>query len=283
MGRRAVGRHRRPSFQWLPFRWLPFRWLSFRWLSFRRLSFRRQAPSRRRPAGLGLLAGMTVASLTGLASVTLAAAPASAAGAACTGTIAGVSVSGGSAQTAKVGEGFANALQAEVVDTGGCPVSGVDVEFVAPTSGPSATFPGAATNATVETSSAGVASAPTLTANQVSGSYTVIAEVANTGIEADFNLTNTTAGAASGVKATLGQRPVGQGGGPVRPAPERPGRRRLRRPRRRMRRSTTPSSPPAGPAPASLVGAPAPPPRPASPAWLPARPWWPAPPSARTR
>ncbi len=147
---------------------------------------------------------MTVAGLTGLASVTLAAAPASAAGAACTGTIAGVSMSGGSGQTAKVGEGFANALQAEVVDTGGCPVSGVDVEFVAPTSGPSATFPGAATNATVETSSAGVASAPTLTANQVSGSYTVIAEVANTGIEADFNLTNTTAGAANGVKATSG-------------------------------------------------------------------------------
>ena len=147
---------------------------------------------------------MTVAGLTGLASVTLAAAPASAAGAACTGTIAGVSMSGGSGQTAKVGEGFANALQAEVVDTGGCPVSGVDVEFVAPTSGPSATFPGAATNATVETSAAGVASAPTLTANQVSGSYTVIAEVANTGIEADFNLTNTTAGAANGVKATSG-------------------------------------------------------------------------------
>ena len=207
MNRRAVGRRRR---------------LSVRWLA-----------SKRRLAGLGLLGGLTVAGLTGLAPVALLAAPASAAGSACTGTIAGVSVSGGSAQTAKVGEGFANALQAEVVDTGGCPVSGVDVEFVAPTSGPSATFPGAATNATVETSSAGVASAPTLTANQVSGSYTVIAEVANTGIEADFDLTNTTAGRGQRGEGHLGQRPVGQGRGSVRPAPERPGRRRLRRPRRR--------------------------------------------------
>ncbi len=103
-----------------------------------------------------------------------------------------------------MGEGFSNALQAEVVDTGGCPVSGVDVEFVAPTSGPSATFPGAATNATVETSTSGVASAPTLTANQVSGSYTVLAEVANTGIEADFDLTNTTAGEANELKASSG-------------------------------------------------------------------------------
>ena len=148
---------------------------------------------------------MTVAGVGGLAPVVVLAAPASAAtGSACTGTIAGVTVTGGSAQTAKVGEGFSNPLQAEVIDTGGCPISGVDVEFVAPTSGPSATFPGAATNATVETSTSGVASAPTLTANQVSGSYTVLAEVANTGIEADFDLTNTTAGEANELKASSG-------------------------------------------------------------------------------
>ena len=148
---------------------------------------------------------MIVAGLGGLAPVVVLAAPASAAtGSACTGTIAGVTVTGGSAQTAKVGEGFSNPLQAEVIDTGGCPISGVNVEFVAPTSGPSATFPGAATNATVETSTSGVASAPTLTANQVSGSYTVLAEVANTGIEADFSLINTTAGEASQLKASSG-------------------------------------------------------------------------------
>ena len=168
------------------------------------------AEGRRRPFGkrakaLSLLVGLPLAGLAGLAPTALLAAPASAAsGAACTGTIAGVVVTGGSAQTAKVGTGFSSPLQAEVVDTGGCPISGVNVEFVAPTSGPSATFPGAATNATVETGSNGVATAPTLTANDVSGSYTVLAEVANTGIEADFNLTNTTAGVANTLKITSG-------------------------------------------------------------------------------
>ncbi len=140
-----------------------------------------------------------------LAPIVLSAAPASASPATnCTGTIAGVVVSGGSAQTAKVGTGFSVGLEAEVVDTGGCPVSGVDVEFVAPTSGPSGTFPGAATNATVESDTNGVATAPTLTANDVSGSYTVLAEVASTDIQVQFNLTNTTAGVANAIKVTSG-------------------------------------------------------------------------------
>jgi hypothetical protein len=169
------------------------------------LRSRQRRLSASRLVALSALLGVPLGTLTALAPVVLLAAPASAsAGAACTGTIAGVVVTGGSAQTAKVGTGFSSALQAEVVDTGGCPISNVDVEFVAPTSGPSATFPGAATNATVETGTNGVATAPTLTANDVSGSYTVLAEVANTGIEADFNLTNTTAGVASGVKVTSG-------------------------------------------------------------------------------
>ncbi len=160
----------------------------------------------RRARALSLLVGLPLAGLTGLAPAVLLAAPASAAtgGAACTGTIAGVTVYGGSDQTAKVAEGFSSALQAEVVDTGGCPVANVDVEFVTPTSGPSATFPGAATTATVETGSNGVASAPGLTANDVSGSYSVVAEVASTGIEVDFDLTNTTAGVANAVKVTSG-------------------------------------------------------------------------------
>jgi hypothetical protein len=174
----------------------------------------RQGPSGRRARALGLLAGISLAGLTGLAPAALMAAPASAAPTAtCTGTIAGVMVYGGSNQTAKVGEGFSSALQAEVIDTGGCPISGVNVEFVAPTSGPSATFPGDATNATVETGSNGVATAPTLTASDVSGSYTVLAEVANTGIEADFNLTNTTAGVANTVKVTSGNDQSAKVGG----------------------------------------------------------------------
>jgi hypothetical protein len=165
----------------------------------------RRRLSGRRAAALSLLVGLPLAGLTVLAPVSLLAGAASAAGSpACTGTIAGVVVSGGSSQTAKVGEGFSSPLQAEVVDTAGCPVSNVDVVFVAPTSGPSATFPGAATTATVATGTNGVASAPTLTANDVSGSYSVLAEVAQTGIEVDFDLTNTTAGVANAVKISSG-------------------------------------------------------------------------------
>ncbi|HTW05879.1 MAG TPA: hypothetical protein VME46_00095, partial [Acidimicrobiales bacterium] len=158
-----------------------------------------------RARALSLLVGLPLAGLTAVVPTVVLAAPASAAtSAACTGTIAGVVVSGGSPQTAKVEEGFSTPLEAEVVDTGGCPVANVDVEFVTPTSGASATFPGAATTATVETSTNGVASAPTLTANDVSGSYTVVAEVASTGIEVDFDLTNTTSGVANAVKISSG-------------------------------------------------------------------------------
>ncbi|HXW81610.1 MAG TPA: hypothetical protein VEJ84_19050, partial [Acidimicrobiales bacterium] len=161
---------------------------------------RRSRPVRPRLATLSilLLLGVPLGTVTGLAPALLMAAPASAAStSACTGTIAGITVYGGSDQTAKVGTDVPSALEAEVVDTGGCPVANVDVEFDVPASGPSATFPGAATTATVETNSDGVASAPTLTANEVSGSYSVVAEVASTGIETDFDLTNTTAGVAA--------------------------------------------------------------------------------------
>ncbi len=123
---------------------------------------------------------------------------------ACTGTIGGLLVSGGSGQAARAGTAFAAPLAAEVVDTGGCPIANVDVEFVAPTSGAGATFPGAATTATVASGSDGVANAPSLTANDVSGSYSVLAEVASTGIQASFELTNTTSGVASNVGVSSG-------------------------------------------------------------------------------
>ena len=162
-------------------------------------------PRRSRAFALSLVVGLPLSGLTALAPMLLSAAPASASAATnCTGTIAGLVVSGGSAQTAKVGTGFSSGLEAQVVDTAGCPVSGVDVEFVAPTSGPSGTFPGAATNATVESDTNGVATAPILTANDVSGSYMVLAEVASTGIEVEFDLTNTTAGVANAIKVSSG-------------------------------------------------------------------------------
>jgi hypothetical protein len=123
---------------------------------------------------------------------------------ACTGTLGGLLMSGGSGQAARAGTAFADPLAAEVVDTGGCPLSDVDVEFVAPTSGAGGTFPGSATTATVASGPDGVATAPSLTANQVSGSYAVLAQVPSTGYEASFALTNTTSGVAAGVRAGSG-------------------------------------------------------------------------------
>jgi hypothetical protein len=159
-----------------------------------------------RPGHL-LLAAVPVAVLGALLALAGSAAPAAAAGAslsACTGTLGGLLVSGGSGQAARAGTAFADPLAAEVVDTGGCPLSNVDVEFVAPTSGAGATFPGSATTATVATGTDGVVTAPSLTANEVSGSYTVVAEVASTGYEVSFQLENTTSGVASSVGVSSG-------------------------------------------------------------------------------
>ena len=157
----------------------------------------------RRPGRL-LLAAVPVAVLLALAG---SAAPAAAAGLSpspCTGILGGLLVSGGSGQVARAGTAFADPLAAEVVDTGGCPLSNVDVEFVAPTSGAGATFPGSATTAIVATGTDGVVTAPSLTANEVSGSYTVVAEVASTGYEVSFQLENTTSGVASSVGVNSG-------------------------------------------------------------------------------
>ena len=150
---------------------------------------------------LSLLTILAGAPILGLGAVTALAAPALA-GPACTGQIAGISASAGSGQVAKVNTTFSLPLQAEVVDTGGCPVANADVAFVAPTTGASALFPGGVTTVTVATGANGVATAPTITANQVTGSYSVEASVAiySTG----FQLTNTTIGAVSSVTVSAG-------------------------------------------------------------------------------
>ena len=166
------------------------------------------SPARRRrhilraalPAAV--LGGVLV--LAGPAGPAVAAGSPSSSGSACTGTLGGLLISGGSGQAARAGTGFSDPLAAEVVDTGGCPLDGVDVEFAAPTSGAGATFPGDATSATVTSDANGIATAPTLTANQVSGSYSVTAEVASTSYEVSFQLENTTSGVASAVGVSSG-------------------------------------------------------------------------------
>jgi hypothetical protein len=162
------------------------------------------------PLRAGLAGGALASLLTGgaLASLLAGAAPAPALAAgsastpACTGVVAGVTVSAGDDQVAKVGMAFSQSLEVAVVDTAGCGVANADVAFTAPPSGASAYFAGETTTATVATSSNGVATAPALTANDVSGSFTLVAEV--DGFEADFTLTNTTVGVAASVTVVSG-------------------------------------------------------------------------------
>jgi hypothetical protein len=128
---------------------------------------------------------------------------ATAATAACTGEFAGLTLVSGSGQVGKVGTAFADPFEVNAIDTGGCPMSGISVDFVAPVSGASGLFSGSSNTVTVVSGSDGNATAPIFTANNVSGSYQVYAQVGN-GSTVYFDLTNTTLGVASGVLITGG-------------------------------------------------------------------------------
>jgi hypothetical protein len=91
-------------------------------------------------------------------------------------------------QTAAISTAFATALAATVTDSFGNPISAVSVNFNAPGSGASGTFPGALTSVSANTDAAGKATAPAFTANGTTGSYTVSASVAE--LSGVFHLTN---------------------------------------------------------------------------------------------
>jgi hypothetical protein len=150
-----------------------------------------------------LLVGLPLAGLA-VTAASLPFAGVAAATTGCTGTLSGIQVTAGSPQLAKVGTAFADPLEATVVDTGGCPVPFADVVFSTPGTGPSATFAGGLGADTVTTNSQGLATAPVLTANDISGSYSVTAEIQNTTYAVTFDLTNTTTGVASTVTAISG-------------------------------------------------------------------------------
>jgi hypothetical protein len=154
-------------------------------------------------AGLALLAGLPLAGL-GVTAASLPFADVASASTGCTGTVVGLQVTAGSPQLAKVGTAFADPLEVEVVDNGGCPVPYADVVFSTPGAGPSANFAGGLGADTVTTNTQGIATAPTLTANDISGSYSVTAEVQNTSFEVTFDMTNTTTGVASTVTSVSG-------------------------------------------------------------------------------
>ena len=108
------------------------------------------------------------------------------------GAASAIVLTSGNNQNATVNTSFAQALQAKVTDTYGNPIAGIPVTFGVPSTGATGSF--AASNI-VTTNASGFATAPTLSANTVAGSYQV--STSATGLNTqNFNLTNNS-GAAS--------------------------------------------------------------------------------------
>ncbi len=99
-----------------------------------------------------------------------------------------IAVQAGSPQSANINAAYAVALQALVRSSGGQPLAGQDVLFTAPSAGPSGTFSGGVPSAQVTTNAAGIATAPTFTANATAGSFSVIASAG--ALSTSFALTN---------------------------------------------------------------------------------------------
>jgi FG-GAP-like repeat/Abnormal spindle-like microcephaly-assoc'd, ASPM-SPD-2-Hydin len=81
----------------------------------------------------------------------------------------------GSGQTTTPGTTFPTALEAEVTDAFGNPISGISITFTAPTTGASGTFAGGVSAVTISTLTTGIATATAFTANNTAGQYTVTA------------------------------------------------------------------------------------------------------------
>ncbi|MBB5207980.1 M36 family metallopeptidase [Chiayiivirga flava] len=81
----------------------------------------------------------------------------------------------GDGQITLVGTPFASGLTVQVSDAQGAPIAGTPVQFAAPSSGASATFPGDVTTLQVPTDGNGVASTPVPVANATAGLYDVVA------------------------------------------------------------------------------------------------------------
>jgi hypothetical protein len=104
---------------------------------------------------------------------------------------------GGTPQTAQLNTAFEIPLQVALANSNGCPVTtsvvGTPVTFTAPSSGASGSFATSGTNTvTVGADVSGNASAPTFTANDTAGSYTVTATSADGSVS--FSMTNSAPG-----------------------------------------------------------------------------------------
>jgi hypothetical protein len=112
----------------------------------------------------------------------------------------------GAPQSAKVGTAFTTPLQVQVsesVGTSSCPAANVSVEFTVYNTGAGASFDGGSNVVSVEADSSGTATAPTLYADDVTGSFTVVASFDDY-VSAPFELTNTTVGVVNTVTVTSG-------------------------------------------------------------------------------
>lgn len=110
----------------------------------------------------------------------------------------------GSPQTAQLERPFQTNLQVALANSNGCPLTGplagISVDFSAPDSGASGTFAASGTNrVTVGTDATGVATAPTLTANDIAGSYSVQADSAYGAVK--LFLTNSAIGVPASITA----------------------------------------------------------------------------------
>lgn len=112
-----------------------------------------------------------------------------------------VVLAGGSGQSTTVGTVFPVPLQALVRDNWNNPVPGILVTFTSPSTGPSCNFAGFAIG-TATTDTNGIASIIAI-ANQLAGSYNVVATVSGISTPANFSLSNTAAAPAT-IIATAG-------------------------------------------------------------------------------
>src|SRR5262249_2426859 len=108
-----------------------------------------------------------------------------------------LTVAAGSPQTAQLEKPFQTNLQVALANSNGCPLTGrrggVPVDFSAPATGASGPFAGSGSNRVAAgTDATGIATAPTFTANDVAGGYSVHADSDYGSVK--LYLTNTTSG-----------------------------------------------------------------------------------------
>jgi hypothetical protein len=100
----------------------------------------------------------------------------------------------GNFQAGQVSNAYRLAPQILLIDENGAPMDGVSVQFVAPSSGSSGSFPGPVLTFTGTTAGGGLLTTPTLTANATAGSWYLLAQVvSNHSVSVLFNLANSSA------------------------------------------------------------------------------------------